>query len=124
MPWRILADRSSLALVVALVLIFSADRAIAANTTPVQRITSLQEGRKLTVHLKDGRTATGRRGKLSGESFTLDPLNQGNTAPQEIRFDQVESVTTGMTAARKAGVIAGVVLLASLFIGLVAGSRV
>jgi hypothetical protein len=98
--------------------------ASAAAKSPQQIITSLDEGRKLRIELADGTRLTGCRGKVSGESFTLEPSKKGTAGTREVRFDQIETVSVNMSSAKKVSLIAGISVLALVLVGLIFGTRV
>ncbi len=78
----------------------------------------------MRVQLKDGRTLHGRRGKLSSESFVLDSSDKRTAAAQQVRFDEVASVSASMNGVKKGLMIGAICFVALFVIGLAVGERI
>lgn len=78
------------------------------GTPAVQRaLAKWSQGRRIEVVLNNGQRSVGRLGTVETDSFVLNPDKKSGAA-RVLRVDEVRSISTKMTTAKKWGIAAAV----------------
>lgn len=91
----------ALGVILIAVLAIAAIPASAADRTVAEELARMKFGRKIKMELNTGEILKGRMGAATAEQFNLEPNKPGQATTRAIRFDEVRSVSAGLSGKQK-----------------------